>query len=183
MQSHYSSPNNKNAFRNPYPGFAPRGFKDFLQWQRDRRNGKAPPKLQQYHFSVIENDGVILCQNRESFAVTWIGHSTTLIQIAGRNILTEPIFSGRCSPVSWSGPKRVAPPSPQFDHLPRIDFVLLSHDHFHCTPAQHFSGRGMHNRNGTLWCSWAVIGQQQRLYFGGDSGYFPGFKEIGENIS
>jgi len=54
---------------------------------------------------------------------------------------------------------------------------------FHCTPAQHFSGRDMHNRNGTLWCSWVVIGNQQRLYFSGDSSYFPGFKELGENIS
>lgn len=223
------------TFRNPDPGFESRGFKDFLRWQRERRNGKAPHKPERYDLHAIDNDGKYLRDNSKDFTVTWIGHSTTLIQIDGCNILTDPVFSRRCSPVSWAGPKRRVPPSPQLDHLPSIDFVLLSHDHydhldkptikklrnqpfyiaplrvgkilqsfgiepkriiecdwwqsvemeglqFHCTPAQHFSGRGVHNRNGTLWCSWAVIGKQQRWYFGGDSGYFPGFKEIGEKF-
>ncbi|MCG8614326.1 MAG: MBL fold metallo-hydrolase [Pseudomonadales bacterium] len=49
------------------------------------------------------------------------------------------------------------------------------------TPAQHFSGRGLFDRNQTLWASWVLIGQKERLFFSGDSGYFPGFKQIGEN--
>ncbi len=49
-----------------------------------------------------------------------------------------------------------------------------------CTPARHFSGRGLTNRNSTLWCSWAVIGQETKIFFSGDGGYGPHFKEIGE---
>ncbi|MEL6671054.1 MAG: MBL fold metallo-hydrolase, partial [Bacteroidota bacterium] len=48
------------------------------------------------------------------------------------------------------------------------------------TPSRHFSGRGMTNRFSTLWSSWVIQGKKQRLYFSGDSGYFPGFKEIGD---
>jgi L-ascorbate metabolism protein UlaG (beta-lactamase superfamily) len=187
MQDQFIRPSHhtENGFRNPYPGFENRGFKDFLKWQRDRRNGKAPPKPQQYHFSIIANNGGLLRTNREHFTVTWIGHSTTLIQIAGRNILTDPIFSERCSPIPWSGPKRVVPPSPQLGHLPRVDFVLLSHDHYDHLDKPTIKKLGnqpLYIRNATLWCSWAVIGKQERLYFGGDSGYFPGFKEIGEKF-
>ena len=49
------------------------------------------------------------------------------------------------------------------------------------TPAQHFSGRGVTGRNQTLWASWVILGVQGRLFFSGDTGYFSGFKEIGEH--
>lgn len=48
-----------------------------------------------------------------------------------------------------------------------------------CTPSQHFSGRGLFDRNSTLWCSWTILGQDSRVYFSGDTGYSPHFKEIG----
>ena len=51
---------------------------------------------------------------------------------------------------------------------------------FVATPAQHFSGRGLNDRNRTLWASWVILNQDQRLFFSGDSGYFAGFKEIGK---
>jgi len=62
--------------------------------------------------------------------VTAIGHATHLIQAAGLNILTDPVWSERCSPVSFAGPKRVCAPGVAFDDLPKIDVVLLSHNHY-----------------------------------------------------
>jgi L-ascorbate metabolism protein UlaG (beta-lactamase superfamily) len=50
---------------------------------------------------------------------------------------------------------------------------------FACTPARHFSGRGLTNRNSTLWCSWVIIGKESKIFFSGDGGYGPHFKEIG----
>jgi len=49
-----------------------------------------------------------------------------------------------------------------------------------CSPAQHFSNRGLFDRNKTLWCGWIISGKENRFYFAGDTGYFPGFKEIAE---
>ncbi len=62
--------------------------------------------------------------------VTAVGHSTHLIQAAGLNILTDPVWSARCSPVGFAGPKRVVPPGIRFADLPKIDVVLLSHNHY-----------------------------------------------------
>jgi L-ascorbate metabolism protein UlaG (beta-lactamase superfamily) len=62
--------------------------------------------------------------------VVAVGHATHLIQAAGLNILTDPVWSERCSPVSFTGPKRVCPPGIAFDDLPPIDVVLLSHNHY-----------------------------------------------------
>jgi L-ascorbate metabolism protein UlaG (beta-lactamase superfamily) len=62
--------------------------------------------------------------------VTWIGHATVLIQTRGLNILTDPIWSDRASPFSFVGPKRVRAPGVRFQDLPRIDLVLLSHNHY-----------------------------------------------------
>ncbi len=65
-----------------------------------------------------------------SLRVTYINHATVLIQTAGMNILTDPHYSERCSPVSFVGPKRVHAPGIAFDDLPPIDLVLLSHNHY-----------------------------------------------------
>src|SRR3954463_1810879 len=62
--------------------------------------------------------------------VTWIGHSTVLIQTEGLNILTDPIWSERASPFSFLGPRRVRAPGIRFDDLPKIDLVLVSHNHY-----------------------------------------------------
>ncbi len=64
---------------------------------------------------------------------TWINHSTFLLQTTHGNILTDPVYSARTSPVSWAGPRRAHAPGIAFADLPRIDLVLLSHDHYdHC---------------------------------------------------
>ena len=60
--------------------------------------------------------------------VTFVNHSTVLIQTGGVNILTDPIYAERASPVPWAGPRRARPPGIRFEDLPRIDVVLLSHN-------------------------------------------------------
>jgi L-ascorbate metabolism protein UlaG (beta-lactamase superfamily) len=66
-------------------------------------------------------------------AVTFIGHSTFLIQTAAGNILTDPMFSGRAGPLNILGPRRVRQPAVRFAELPPISTVLLSHNHYdHC---------------------------------------------------
>jgi L-ascorbate metabolism protein UlaG (beta-lactamase superfamily) len=66
----------------------------------------------------------------DAMRVTWIGHATTLIQTQGLNILTDPIWSERASPFSFAGPKRVRAPGVRFEDLPKIDVVLISHNHY-----------------------------------------------------
>lgn len=66
----------------------------------------------------------------DGLRVTFIGHATALIQVAGLNILTDPVWSDRASPLSVAGPRRVAEPGVAFDRLPAIDAVLLSHNHY-----------------------------------------------------
>jgi N-acyl-phosphatidylethanolamine-hydrolysing phospholipase D len=165
--------------------------------------------------------------------VTWVGHASLLVRIDGVTFLTDPIYSRRCSPLSFVGPARLSPPGVPLGELPRIQFVLLSHDHYdhtdratirrlagdgvrffvptgmgslvrgfgaradelgwwesvdaggvrlHCVPAQHFSGRGLFDRNRRLWAGWVVEGPTRRFYFAGDTGYFPGFREIGARL-
>ncbi len=62
--------------------------------------------------------------------VTWVGHSAFLIQIGGRNLLTDPVWGQRASPIPWLGPRRWIPPGIDFGALPPIDGVLISHDHY-----------------------------------------------------
>jgi L-ascorbate metabolism protein UlaG (beta-lactamase superfamily) len=62
--------------------------------------------------------------------ITWVGHSTFLIQVAGINIITDPIWSERASPIPWLGPKRHARPGITLADLPKIDVVLISHTHY-----------------------------------------------------
>jgi L-ascorbate metabolism protein UlaG (beta-lactamase superfamily) len=65
-----------------------------------------------------------------SIYVTPVGHATFLIQMDGLNILTDPIWSERCSPVSWVGPERYSKPGIRFEDLPPVDVVLISHNHY-----------------------------------------------------
>jgi L-ascorbate metabolism protein UlaG (beta-lactamase superfamily) len=81
----------------------------------------------------VENQGVPRLVERpgpDDVAVTFVNHSTFLIQMAGLNILTDPIWSKRASPLRWIGPTRVRKPGVGFSDLPEIHFVLLSHNHY-----------------------------------------------------
>jgi L-ascorbate metabolism protein UlaG (beta-lactamase superfamily) len=171
--------------------------------------------------------------------VTWMGHSSVLIEIDGVRILTDPVWSERASFVSFAGPRRFYPPTLALEELPPLDAVLISHDHYDhldrrtierlasrfteehtrfvcslglrqyleswgvaprkitelnwgqsagvgndlqitATPARHFSGRGLWGRNETLWSSFVIRGREHNIFFGADSGMFPGFRTIGD---
>ena len=118
----------KEGFRNIYSYGEP-GFFDFLKW-RWQRIGKKIPKSEDYHFPLAKNDPQFLRSNREKITLTWIGHATVFFQLDGKNILTDPHFSERASPVQWAGPKRAVPPGLALKELPPIDIVVISHDHY-----------------------------------------------------
>jgi L-ascorbate metabolism protein UlaG (beta-lactamase superfamily) len=178
---------------------------------------------------------------RSGLRITWMGHSTSIVEIDGMRILIDPVWDKRASPTSWSGPKRFFPAPLELGDLPPIDAVVVSHDHYdhlgastiralthlaavkrarwimplgvgallkqfgvsaeHCLelnwmdgtqvgavqvtalPARHFSGRSLFNRFETLWASFALVGPQHRVYYGADSGEWPGFHEIGARFA
>jgi N-acyl-phosphatidylethanolamine-hydrolysing phospholipase D len=78
----------------------------------------------------VDNDGRALRDNTQAPTVTWIGHATFLFQVDGLNVLTDPQWSERASPLSFAGPRRLALPGVRFEDLPRIDVVVISHDHY-----------------------------------------------------
>ena len=165
--------------------------------------------------------------------VTWLGHSSLMINIDGYKILTDPVFEKR---VSILGPTRFNGDVPlDISRIPNLDAIVISHDHYDhlnkysaqrlsektdkflvplkvgdllvdwgvprdkiveldwwqeysldqdlmvaATPARHFSGRGLTDRNKTLWASWVIETASHKIFFSGDSGYFGGFKQIGD---
>ncbi|HUI40440.1 MAG TPA: MBL fold metallo-hydrolase [Terriglobia bacterium] len=202
------------------------GFLDLLRWLRTRR----PGPWRRWIPSVPGPKPVPRTGPGE-LRVTFVGHSTVLLQVEGLNVLTDPIWSDRASPVSWAGPRRHRAPGLRLEDLPPIDVLFISHDHYdhldaptlrrlchahqpavfcplgvdplletlgstqpramgwwessalqpgfrvHCTPAQHFSGRSLFNRNRTLWCSWLLEAPHGNVYFGADTGFGPHLEE------
>ena len=164
--------------------------------------------------------------------VTWLGHSTLLIEIDGMRLLTDPVWGERASPMAFAGPKRFHPPPARLDTLPPLDAVIVSHDHYDhldrptirtlartevpfitslgvgahlerwgvsadrvteldwwehaevggvrvsAAAAQHFSGRGIKDRNTTLWSSFHLRGPRHSFFFGADSGLTLEFGDI-----
>jgi len=80
--------------------------------------------------AVLPNDGAALRANGTTPSVTWIGHSTLLVQLAGVNILTDPHWGERASPVGFAGPRRLIAPGMRVRDLPPIHAVVISHDHY-----------------------------------------------------
>jgi len=169
-------------------------------------------------------------------SLTFIGHSTFLIRLPGLTILTDPVFSARCSPSRLVGPKRVRAPGVALASLPHIDLILVSHNHYDhmdlaalralrrrfphadivttlgnaaylarkglagaheldwwgsttlhnahitVTPARHFSARGLHDRNLTLWGGFYLTYNGISLYFAGDTGATRAFAQIRERL-
>jgi L-ascorbate metabolism protein UlaG (beta-lactamase superfamily) len=111
-------------FFNPN-GAAPRGLKALLRWQLARQPGPWPDWVDNPAQPALPD-----ALAPDECAVTFVNHATFLLQVAGLNVLTDPIWSDRCSPLSFAGPNRVHAPGIAFERLPRIDLVLLSHNHY-----------------------------------------------------
>ena len=165
--------------------------------------------------------------------LTWIGHATFLAHVDGVRFLTDPVFAHRVSPLPFAGPQRLVPVGVPLERLPRVDFAVISHDHYdhtdlaairalaarnvrfvaprgvaqlvrraggdaleldwwdtaevcgvrvHCVPAQHFSGRGVFDRNRRLWAGFVVESASRRVYHAGDTGYFRGFAQVAARL-
>jgi N-acyl-phosphatidylethanolamine-hydrolysing phospholipase D len=96
--------------------------------------------------------------DKSAVRVTWVGHTTFLLQLPGLNVLTDPVWSNRVSPVPFTGPRRFVPPAPALDALPPIHAVLLSHDHFdHLDRA---TVRALHRRHGDALTWFTPLGYQ-----------------------
>lgn len=226
----------ENGFQNLNPSAKSQGLGMVLYWKLGNFFKSLPSvEPSDYKIETTLNKGELLQKNSKNLSVTWIGHATVLIQLDGQNILTDPIWSERCSPVSFAGPKRYTAPGISMDHLPPIHIVIISHNHYDhldlptlkeletrfkptffvglkngkllkeegiqnviemdwwnvklerdikitFTPTQHFSGRGLFDREETLWGSYILEGSKETVYFAGDTGYFPQFKEIGKKF-
>jgi L-ascorbate metabolism protein UlaG (beta-lactamase superfamily) len=102
-----------------------RGFFDVLRWKLTSH----PERSARFVSDVVPSQPPASVEGNE-LRVTMINHSTLLIQQCGGNILTDPVWSERVSPFSSIGPRRRRDPGVRFDDLPRIDIVLLSHNHY-----------------------------------------------------
>ena len=123
----------EGRFQNNYLDFEPKGLGKFIEWRFEAWRDDLPPPATPT--ARVEPDLDFIRRNAGAGAsmtpaVTWIGHATTLVQVGGLNLLTDPIFSARASPLSFLGPRRAQPPGLSLAELPHIDAVLISHNHY-----------------------------------------------------
>lgn len=234
-------------FRNNYVPSVTKSLRDLLRWQWQRLRARLPPDPTLPTPQVAADLDFIrrnaLAGAAMIPAATWIGHATMLVQADGLNVLTDPIFSVRASPVQFVGPSRALPPGIAVSDLPHIDVVVISHNHydhldhgsilklarqtggsplflvplgvkawlerlgigsaaelgwwdryvhaavgggpveFHFTPAQHWSGRTLSDRNKTLWGGWSVLAENLHWFFSGDTGYSKDFTDTRERFA
>jgi N-acyl-phosphatidylethanolamine-hydrolysing phospholipase D len=226
-----------NRFRNVY-AHAPHTLSGVLRWKLGLVKNERPLRSSSEPGSRVPNlhaPAAIYSPStaKETLRVTWIGHSTFLIEHRGHTLLTDPIF-GNCGPLPWGGLRRSISPGVKLEDLPPIDNVLISHSHYdhldahtiralgngvrywvpqglckwfhkrgidscqelgwwqsapvledvtvHSVPAQHASGRSPFDRDRTLWCGWVLKSCDRSVYFAGDTGYSPLFREIGRRF-
>ena len=118
------------SFRNPWLDSEPRGLLDVLRWTRQRRRRTLAATPPRGSFPTATPAISYPRASTATFAATWIGHSTVLLQFGGLNVITDPVFSQRAFPVQWAGPRRVMDPALPLEGLPPLDVVLLSHSHY-----------------------------------------------------
>jgi len=190
-------------FYNPWGGNGKKTFLDILKWKLTSQAKDWP--VTPTHASVIPQfvkEGSVASEH-----VTYLGHSTILIQDQDTSILTDPQFSERASPVSFLGPKRFRRAAVEIDNLPPVDIVLVSHNHYdhldltslveldwwqkeggiQLVPVQHWSARGLFDRNEALWGGFLIhlLDEkmiEKKIFFAGDTGYGPHFKMIQERV-
>jgi len=121
----------EGLFFNP-DGEAPRGLADLLKWRLAGKREKWPALWPSPFLPAVPEPRL----DGDALRVTMVGHASLLIQTGSINILTDPVWSDRVSPFSFVGPRRVAPPGIALEHLPPIDIVLVSHNHY-----DHLDGR------------------------------------------
>jgi len=178
----------------------------------------------------------IKTQPSSGLRAIWLGHSSVYMELDGLRLLVDPVFSDYASPFNGIGPKRFHPPPIALADLPKIDAIIISHDHYDhldmrtvrrlsakgtrffvplgvgshldewevpkqqiteldwweskeikgltivCTPAQHYSSRGIFDYKKTLWSSWSVIGPKHRVFYSGDTGFSNHFQRIGNQL-
>jgi N-acyl-phosphatidylethanolamine-hydrolysing phospholipase D len=117
------------GFRNPWDTWEPRTAADFRRWQKERRSQPAPA-AGPIEIETVASAIAMPFAGPAEARITWVGHASFLIQIGRFNVLTDPVWGARASPVSWAGPGRIVPPAIDFSALPPIHSVILSHDHY-----------------------------------------------------
>ena len=122
------APHGPDGFRNNHPHDDKASFWAW-QWER-MRNGvpQAPPGG--WNIPAQTTDPALLRAADTNPSVTWIGHASMLVRLAGKNMLFDPVFSARASPFSFAGPRRIVPLPIAIADLPRIDLVMVSHNHY-----------------------------------------------------
>jgi len=119
----------EHGFANPNPAFTRAPFGTRIRFFVTRMfETTFMPKTAS--FPVAPSDGHALRANTGDPTITWVGHATLLVQLDGVNVLTDPQWSGRASPVSFAGPRRLTPPALAFEDLPPVHVVVISHDHY-----------------------------------------------------
>lgn len=113
------------TFRNPWTSYVDRGPTEFFTLALPQMR-----RLDAYALPTVPLDGAALAAPPGPLQATFVGHACFLVQAGGWNILTDPVFSKRASPVQWAGPARFTPPACAVGDLPPVHVVLLSHNHY-----------------------------------------------------
>ena len=138
-------------FRNPWPDAEPQPFSALLKWNAERLRHGVPADPPPSVFARQNPSFDSPRAPNAALTVTWVGHSTVLLQLGALNVLTDPMWSSRASPFSFAGPRRWVPPGVPLEALPPIDVVLLSHnhyDHFDAPTIRALAGR----HPAATWC-------------------------------
>ncbi len=118
------------GFQNPWPESNPRGFAHLVRWFYERNFTRRPPPDPARGIFPLVAPAFGQARAGGDLAVTWLGHSTCLVELPGLTVLTDPIFGPYASPLPTPSLRRWVEPPVPLEALPRVDLVLLSHNHY-----------------------------------------------------